>query len=107
MAPDKQVLADIHKIYIDTHPVSTRGEKSLQGPSEQAAGAHGSTGDGHLDGFRVVTWLFNFSILKVLAWKNAMEPWPRSVKNAMGAMAKRPPWQKGAMENMVPMAKRQ
>jgi len=44
-------------------------------------------GDGHLACFCVVTWLFHFSILKGSAWKNVME-----------AMAKRQPWQRGALE---------
>ena len=66
-------------------------------------------GDGHLAGFCVVTWLFHFPILKVLAWTNATSAKATQrceqcygshgnqatvAKTRLGKMSWRP-WQKG------------
>ena len=54
----------------------------------------------HIAVFSDYPWLFILPILMVLAWKNAMGAWRKGVRHAMGAMAKRRPWQKDALETL-------
>ena len=60
---------------------------------------HRTRDNAHLAVSCVVTWMFRFSILEVLARTNAMgSPWQKGMNNSKGDMAKRRPSPKGTSE---------